>query len=35
MSLSGTTIKSYLLAHVSVVVASVVSVSISRAPRGA
>ena len=35
MSLSGTTINASPLAHVSVVVASVVSVSISRAPRGA
>ena len=35
MSLSGTTINSSPLAHVSVVVASVVSVSIRRAPRGA
>lgn len=35
MSLSGTTINASLLAHVSVVVASVVSVSIRRAPRGA
>lgn len=35
MSLSGTTINASPLAHVSVVVASVVSVSIRRAPRGA